>query len=62
MLRASDALAAGAAQREIAAVLLNAEAEVERWRVIAPTLRARAQRLVRAARRMAAGGYRSLLR
>lgn len=61
MLRARDALAGGATQREIAATLLSAEATTERWRVSAPTLRARAQRLVRAARSMAAGGYRSLL-
>ena len=61
MLRASDALAAGATQREIAATLLSAEASSARWRVSAPTLRARAQRLVRGARLMAVGGYRSLL-
>lgn len=61
MLRAHDALADGATQREIAATLLSAEAATERWRVSAPTLRARAQRLVRAARFMAAGGYFSLL-
>lgn len=61
MLRAHDGLADGAMQREIAATLLSAEAATERWRVSAPTLRARAQRLVRAARLMAAGGYRSLL-
>jgi hypothetical protein len=61
MLRAHDALADGATQREIAATLLSVEAAAERWRVSAPTLRARAQRLVRAARFMAAGGYRSLL-
>ncbi len=62
MLRVQDALAAGATQREIASVLLSREAAAERWRVSAPTLRARAQRLVRAARLMAAGGYRGLLR
>ena len=61
MLRAHDAIASGATQREIAAVLLSAEAEEDRWRVKAPTLRLRAQRLVRNARAMAAGGYVSLL-
>lgn len=62
MLRAHDAIASGATQREIAAVLLSAEADVDRWRVNAPTVRSRAQRLVRNARAMAAGGYVSLLR
>ena len=61
MLRAHDALAAGAGQREIAAHLLAREAMSQRWRVEAPSLRSRAQRLVREARRMAAGGYLSLL-
>lgn len=61
MLRAHDALEGGASQRAIAATLLSGEAAADRWRVTAPTLRARAQRLVRAARLMAAGRYRSLL-
>jgi hypothetical protein len=61
MLRASDALASGATQREIAHALLSREAAEPRWRAAAPTLRSRAQRLVRAARAMAAGGYASLL-
>lgn len=62
MLRASDALASGARQREIAAELLSAEAGDARWRVGAPTVRSRVQRLVRNARAMAAGGYVSLLK
>lgn len=61
MLRAADALAEGATQREIAATLLSGDAAADRWRVSAPTVRARAQRLVRSARRLAGGGYRSLL-
>lgn len=61
MLRVHDALACGATQREIAAVLLSAEAGEGRWRVRAPTVRSRVQRLVRSARFMAAGGYRALL-
>lgn len=61
MLRAHDALAAGATQREIAAVLLSAEAGEARWRVRAPTVRSRVQRLVRSARIMAAGGFLALL-
>lgn len=62
LLRAFDALAAGADQRKIAEALLSAEAGEERWRSRAPSLRSRAQRLVRGARRMAAGGYWELLR
>ncbi|HWH21842.1 MAG TPA: DUF2285 domain-containing protein [Allosphingosinicella sp.] len=61
MLRAHDALASGATQREIAAGLLGAEAGEARWRVRAPTVRSRVQRLVRSARIMAAGGYLALL-
>jgi hypothetical protein len=60
-LRAHDALAAGARQREIAAELLNGEAGEARWRVNAASLRSQAQRLVRTARRFADGGYRGLL-
>ena len=62
LLRTHDALAAGADQREIAERLLDRDAAWPRWRVKAPALRSRAQRLVREARRMAAGGYLSLLR
>ena len=61
MLRAGDALAAGASQREIAAELLDRDAVQDRWRVRSPSLRSRAQRLVGSARAMAEGGYRSLL-
>lgn len=62
MLRAYDALAAGAGQREIAAALLNRAAGERRWRSDAPSLRSQVQRLVRGARRMASGGYREQLR
>lgn len=62
MLRAHDALAAGAGQRDIAKVLLSAEAGEARWRSRSPSVRAQAQRLVRGARRMASGGYLELLR
>ena len=61
MLRAYDAIRSGVTQREIASALLSKEAEEGRWRVQAPTLRSRAQRLVKAARFMAEGGYSSLL-
>ena len=62
LLRATDALRTGATQREVAAGLLSAEAERARWRAEAPSLRLRAQRLVKGARAMAGGGYRVLLR
>lgn len=61
MLRAHDASASGATQREIAAELLSGEAEEARWRTNVPSVRSRVQRLVRNAQAMAAGGYRSLL-
>lgn len=62
MLRAHDALAAGANQRAIAAELLASSAARERWRVDAPSLRSQVQRLVRGARRMTGGGFWELLR
>jgi len=61
MLRAHDALAAGANQREIAAELLGSRAARKRWRVEAPSLRTQVQRLVHGAARMAEGGFWPLL-
>jgi len=61
LLRAWDGIAFGAGQRCIAGHLLGLEAGEPRWRIEAPALRSRAQRLVRAARRMASGGYWELL-
>lgn len=61
MLRAADALASGAVQREIAAELLDADAWQDRWRVRSPSLRSRVQRLTGSARAMARGGYWRLL-
>lgn len=60
-LRAWDATAAGAGQREIAEVLLSRSAAEACWRTLEPSLRSQAQRLVRSARGLAAGGYRFLL-
>lgn len=57
LLRVRDALVAGADQRTMAEVLLAPEAGLPRWRVEAPSLRSRVQRLVRQARLLAAGGY-----
>lgn len=62
MLRAHDALTAGADQRKIASVLLSQDAVEPRWRTQSPSVRAQVQRLVRGARRMASGGYLELLR
>jgi hypothetical protein len=61
VLRASDALAAGADQRAIARELLSSSAAEPGWRNRVSSIRSRAQRLVRAARQMAHGGYRHLL-
>ncbi|HEY7810909.1 MAG TPA: DUF2285 domain-containing protein [Allosphingosinicella sp.] len=61
-LRAYDALTAGASQREIAEALLSRDAALSRWRVAAPSLRSRVQRLVRTAREMGDGGYLEYLR
>lgn len=61
-LRVHDALAAGAAQREIAACLLSASAAQPRWRVDAASVRSQIQRLARSARSFASGGFRGFLR
>jgi hypothetical protein len=61
LLRACDGLRQGATHRDIAAVLLSDEAARARWRTEAPSVRTRAQRLAKAARAMAGGGYRALL-
>ncbi len=61
LLRAHDAVQCGASQREIAEVLLSAEAARARWRSEVPSLRLQAQRLVKGARAMAHGAFRTLL-
>jgi hypothetical protein len=61
VLRAADALVAGASQREIAAALLDPAAARPCWREDRPDLRLQAQRLMRDARVLHAGGFRSLL-
>lgn len=60
-IRAWDALSAGAGQREIAEVLFARSAAEPRWRSREPSVRSRAQRLVRSARWSAAKGYVALL-
>jgi hypothetical protein len=61
VLRTWDALAAGAGQRQLAEELLRRSAIGPRWRSREASVRSQAQRLVRAARHMGAGGYRELL-
>lgn len=61
MLRAWDAMAAGATQRDIAETLLRPSAGGPRWRTREPSARSQAQRLVRSARALAADGYRAFL-
>lgn len=61
MLRAWDALAAGADQRRVAEQLLSRSAGEPRWRSREPSMRSQAQRLVRSARWLATGGFRSFL-
>jgi len=62
MLRACDALASGADQREIAQLLFSPTVHRPGWRAREPSVRSQVQRLVRSARCFAAGGYRLLLR
>jgi len=62
LLRAHDALATGATQRQIAEVLLDATASRTSWRSESPSLRSQAQRLIRGAREMLSGGFWQLLR
>lgn len=61
-LRVGDALRDGASQRDIAAGLFGEERVPPDWRTVSDSLRSRVRRLAREARRMAAGGYKGLLR
>lgn len=61
MLRAYDGLEAGADQRQIAKELFSSSVSEPRWRSRESSVRSQVQRLVRSARRLAAGGYRRLL-
>lgn len=61
MLRAWDALASGACQREIAGELLSRSVKSPCWRSREPSRRSQAQRLVRSARAFGSGAYRGLL-
>jgi hypothetical protein len=61
-LRACDAIAAGASQRELADLLFGPLAAHATWRGESDFLRLRVQRLVRIGRRMTESAYLSLLR
>lgn len=61
VLRVHDALASGASQRDIAAVLFGFRRTAQEWNGPSDWLRSRVRRLVREARTMAGGGYRRLL-
>ena len=61
VLRVSDALRAGASQREIALVLFGADRVAQDNARGSDSLRSRVKRLIGDARRMAAGGYRALM-
>lgn len=59
-LRVHDAIAVGASQREIGIVLFGGR--YEKMEAASDSLRSRVRRLVADARRLGAGGYRSLMR
>jgi hypothetical protein len=62
VLRVHDALARQVSQREIGEAVFGGEKVARDWNGRSDYLRSRIRRLVREARAMAAGGYRSLLR
>ncbi|TYC98010.1 DUF2285 domain-containing protein [Novosphingobium sp. BW1] len=62
LLRVHDALADGATQREIGAVLFGEARVAEDWNDRSDSLRSRIRRLVREAKTLALGGYRDLMR
>lgn len=61
MLRAYDAHTAGASHRDIAGLLYGRAGADERWSDGSRFMRLRIQRVLRSARRMIDGGYRTLL-
>ena len=62
LLRAHDAFAAGAGQRQIAQELLSSSVAGPRWRSRESSIRSQVQRLVRGARHMASNGCWRLLK
>jgi hypothetical protein len=61
-LRAADALALGARQREIAVMLVGPERAADEWRGRSDSLRLATRRLVAGARALQSGGWRALVR
>lgn len=61
LLRVHDALEEGASGRDIAVALFGPDRVADHWSNAADSLRSRVRRLVREARAMAQGGYRTLL-
>lgn len=61
VLRVHDALAAGASQREIAEIMFGREMLDIGWNGHSDFLRSKVRRLVRQARRLAQGGFRTLM-
>lgn len=62
LLRVYDAFSAGAGQREIGEVLFGRERVREQWNGASDAMRSRVKRLMRDARGLAQGGWRTLLR
>lgn len=62
LLRVADAVRAGASHREVGDLLFGAERTRSEWYGRSESLRSRVRRLVGEARRLAAGGYRRLMR
>lgn len=62
MVQLLDGLRAGASQRDLAVALFGAGRVAAEWRGLSDHMRLKVRRLVREARRLAAGGYRALLR
>lgn len=61
LLRVHDALLEGASRREIAVALLGRDPAADDDAAVSDSLRSRVRRLIRDARAMARGGYRTLL-
>ena len=62
LLRASDALRAGASQRDVAELVFGIERTRAEWHGPSESLRSRVRRLIGEVSRLAAGGYRRLMR
>lgn len=61
LLRASDAVRAGASHRDVAEILFGRDRTNAEWHGRSDSLRSRVRRLIGEAARLAGGGYRSLM-